>query len=472
MKTRFIEEPYLEFGKDEHFCPRAGIAQFDVYDIRYQTRKKEIFVGAIGTSENVDALMTWFEKCAGYIPAKPKNKQPNLYPPFCGFTTDYGFRAKLTYGDEVNRRINNSEVKKILKIKDWNERVLEAVELYYDHARFLAQNRNVDTIVCIIPDDLYEKIAHQTLESVEETIEVKEEPELETNFRRAIKAKCMHLGKPLQLIRELSLTASSSQQDQATKAWNFSTALYYKANQTIPWRLVTNDNKPKACFVGIGFFRSRDKKILHTSLAQIFDELGNGVILRGTPVNSDKDNLRPHLTDEQAYTLLKEALSEYRHAMSNFPARLVVHKSSNFSEAEAEGFQQAIDEFHISTSDFVTILDTNLRFFRNGMYPPLRGTQITLEGNTNLLYTKGSVEYFGTYPAPFVPRPIEVRIFENDESPDIICEEILGLTKMNWNNTQFDGKYPITIACARRVGEIMKYLEEDEKPQIKYSFYM
>ena len=248
--------------------------------------------------------------------------------------------------------------------------------------------------------------------------------------------------------------------------------MYYKANQTIPWRLVTNDNKPKACFVGIGFFRSRDKKILHTSLAQIFDELGNGVILRGTPVNSDKDNLRPHLTDEQAYTLLKEALSEYRHAMSNFPARLVVHKSSNFSEAEAEGFQQAIDEFHISTSDFVTILDTNLRFFRNGMYPPLRGTQITLEGNTNLLYTKGSVEYFGTYPAPFVPRPIEVRIFENDESPDKICEEILGLTKMNWNNTQFDGKYPITIACARRVGEIMKYLEEDEKPQIKYSFYM
>ena len=96
MKTRFIEEPYLEFGKDEHFCPRAGIAQFDVYDIRYQTRKKEIFVGAIGTSENVDALMTWFEKCAGYIPAKPKNKQPNLYPPFCGFTTDYGFRAKST----------------------------------------------------------------------------------------------------------------------------------------------------------------------------------------------------------------------------------------------------------------------------------------------------------------------------------------------------------------------------------------
>ena len=33
---------------------------------------------------------------------------------------------------------------------------------------------------------------------------------------------------------------------------------------------------------------------------------------------------------------------------------------------------------------------------------------------------------------------------------------------MNWNNTQFDGKYPITISCARRVGEIMKYLTPEQ----------
>ena len=44
---------------------------------------------------------------------------------------------------------------------------------------------------------------------------------------------------------------------------------------------------------------------------------------------------------------------------------------------------------------------------------------------------------------------------------------------MNWNNTQFDGKYPITIACARKVGEVMKYLtQKDAEPQISYSFYM
>ncbi len=66
-----------------------------------------------------------------------------------------------------------------------------------------------------------------------------------------------------------------------------------------------------------------------------------------------------------------------------------------------------------------------------------------------------------------------MRIVEADESPEVLCKEILGLTKMNWNNTQLDGKYPITIACARKVGQIMKYsTQEDPEPQIRYSFYM
>jgi len=43
---------------------------------------------------------------------------------------------------------------------------------------------------------------------------------------------------------------------------------------------------------------------------------------------------------------------------------------------------------------------------------------------------------------------------------------------MNWNNTQLDGKMPITIECAQSVGEIVKYVDPNEKPQVSYSFYM
>ena len=72
----------------------------------------------------------------------------------------------------------------------------------------------------------------------------------------------------------------------------------------------------------------------------------------------------------------------------------------------------------------------------------------------------------------YVPRPIELRIIKSEESPMLIAREVLGLTKMNWNNTQFDGKYPVTLGCARKVGEIMKYLTESETPQIRYGYYM
>ena len=53
-----------------------------------------------------------------------------------------------------------------------------------------------------------------------------------------------------------------------------------------------------------------------------------------------------------------------------------------------------------------------------------------------------------------------------------LCDEIIALTKMNWNNTQFDRQMPITIECARNVGEILKYLDPDDEMQLKYSFYM
>ena len=303
----------------------------------------------------------------------------------------------------------------------------------------------------------------------------KEDVLLESNFRRALKAKAMQFSIPLQLFREHSFDPDAKdQQDEATKAWNFCTALYYKANrQTVPWKLIADINKPSVCYVGIGFYRSRDKKTLRTSLAQVFDELGNGVILRGTPLEIDKHDKRPHLTEDQSYQLLLRALKEYKTALGTVPGRLVLHKSSNFNEQEISGFKAATTEMQVQSTDFVTVMDSDFRLFRRGIYPPFRGSHVELDRKTHLLYTRGSVKYYRTQTSLYIPQPIEIRIVESDESPNKICEEILNLTKMNWNNTQFDGKYPVTIACARKVGEIMKYLtDESTEPQISYSFYM
>ena len=471
MDLRIINEPYLEFSQGIHRCPRTGISKYMVYDSKFKARKNEIFVGAVGTSMSLQGLKEWIEKCSKPIEAKPNNNQPNLYTPFCGFNEESGFASKLIYEEEITKKILNKSLKKILKLKNWNNIVNEAIDLFYNNIRFLAQNRNVDVIVCVLPNKLYTQIVKKADFEVEQSIDDDETQE-ELNFRRALKAKSMHLGVPIQLIREQTFRETASQQDTATKAWNFCTAIYYKAGQTVPWKLIKNEARTAACYVGIGFYRSRDKQTLNTSLAQIFNELGNGVILRGTQVKIDKNDRTPHLTAEQAYELLSSAIHEYEFALETSPGRLAIHKTSNFTLEEIDGLRNAADERSIDSIDYITIMDSSLRFFRDGIYPPVRGTNLKLDEDRYALFTKGSVIHYQTYPGPYIPQPIEIRIFESEESPEIICEEILSLTKMNWNNTQFDGKYPITIECARKVGQILKYLDQTDKPQIKYSYYM
>ena len=473
MNVEHLLEPRLLFASGTHVCPRRGIAEYGVFDQTQPTRRREIYIGGIGTSYCIDLLDAWLKRCGGVIAAASDVKQENLRLPFCGFNSNSGFAADMRFSSDLSRTIKNSEIKAILDIEDRTVRVLRALEHYYEHVKFLAQNRHVDVVVCVIPENLYESIAIEG-PPVEDTLEAEVEIYEELNFRRALKARTMPFAKPLQLVRQVSLdqTKVAGQQDDATKAWNFCTALYYKSGPTIPWKLDQDNSRASSCAVGISFYRSRDRLTLSTSLAQIFDELGNGLILRGTPVDIDKYDRSPRLSEGQAHDLLAAALNEYRVALRNYPARVVIHKSSHFSDEEIGGLESAAKEVNIDTVDFVTVMDSKLRLFRDGNYPPYRGTLVQLDNDRQLFYTRGSVWYYQTYPGLYVPQPIELRIVRSEESPNFISKEVLGLTKMNWNNTQFDGKYPVTLGCSRKVGEIMKYLTDTDTPQIRYGYYM
>jgi hypothetical protein len=122
--------------------------------------------------------------------------------------------------------------------------------------------------------------------------------EKEQNFRRYLKAKAMQYNVPIQIVRDRIVKPTSEMQDPATIAWNFFTALYYKASGT-PWALIRKDSAETTCYAGISFFKSRDKSTTQTSIAQIFNELGKGVILRGEEITLKKNDRTPHLSQEQ-----------------------------------------------------------------------------------------------------------------------------------------------------------------------------
>jgi hypothetical protein len=416
----------------------------------------------------------WLTRFSHFIPAKQQGKQKGLFRSFPGFNSDWGFCAKLIYDTQYERVLSPNGINKILKSENFEETVSKAVDLFVENVKFLSDLRKCDVIICIVPKSFEETVVmdKNNEDPVETTVEDDEVKPLEVNFRRTLKARVMPYNTPIQIVREYILHDNSKTQDPATKAWNICTALYYKGLQTIAWKMDIDINKPKVCFVGIGFYRSRDKTTIQTSLAQIFNENGNGVILRGSPVSIDKDDKKPHLSLEQSHLLLKRALEKYKFSIGTMPARLVLHKTSKFSKEELDGFIKAMEEFNITEYDIATIMETELRFFRNGLYPPVRGTLFSLSDERHILYTRGSVHQYQTYPGMYIPAPIEIRIFANVSSAKAICQEILALTKMNWNTTQFDNKYPITISCAKKVGEIMKYLNDSDIPKESYAFYM
>jgi argonaute-like protein implicated in RNA metabolism and viral defense len=303
------------------------------------------------------------------------------------------------------------------------------------------------------------------------------------DFHDLLKAQAMFLRKPVQVIRPSTYDETLARrqrlrsdrprklQDEATKAWNIFTALYYKAGGT-PWRLVRDASDYVTCFVGVSFYVSLDGSSLMTSVAQVFNQRGEGVVLRGGKAKLTKEDKHPYLAAEDAHALLSSALDTFRQTHRHMPARVVLHKSSPITPEECAAFAAAARERRVEFVDMLSVSKTYTRLFRDGTYPPRRGTLLNLDESTSILYTRGSVEFFATYPGLYVPLPILLRHATVSQSTRFLAQEVLALTKMNWNNTQFDGADPITLRAADQVGSILKYVGADDPVEPRYCFYM
>jgi hypothetical protein len=232
-------------------------------------------------------------------------------------------------------------------------------------------------------------------------------------------------------------------------------------------------NKP---FIGSGckfisFYEALDRSRLLTSLAQVFDERGHGLVVQGARVEKDKEDRQPRLDYDGIHALLKSALQNYRQEHGNFPARVVIHKSSTFNLPEIGGTKKALEEAGISRFDLLSMNSGWTRLARKGYYPPLRGTWWEMDEKRTLLYTNGSVQLYEEYPGLYVPRTLLVYHDHCQTDRQKLATEILTLTKMNWNNSQITALEPITLRAARQIGRIMKYADKTDAA-VNYRFFM
>ncbi|MCE9652100.1 MAG: hypothetical protein K8Q89_03450 [Nitrosarchaeum sp.] len=506
FQSWFIPEPLLVFGNGKtHIDPKIGLTLYGPLrtDPKIPT-PTSISVGIIGTGETIGYAKTFLQNLMKKIPSS--NDNPFHHPPFPGFQD--AFSCILTLSDDFNETITTFDVTRAIEQPIFEQRVEHAVKLFLDKIENISERvPRPNVVVCALPQnivdtcvvkrtssgivktkkqpkrgDLAETLKHHIAENQTfldnfkaEALKIIEKDVQVTNFWRALKAGSMSFGMPTQIVwpsttKPKKENEKQDRQDPATIAWNFSVALHYKGSG-FPWTMTRM--KQGTCYVGITFFKdlTDDENRMRTSMAQVFTYTGEGLVIRGDRFewNTFQDR-SPHLDEKGAEELLKKAIELYTNRIGQSPLRVVVHKSSKYWDDEKKGFENALKE--IKMHDLVAIGERDIRFFRYGQFPPLRGTVIQLGKTNYLLYTRGFTPYLRTYPGAHVPLPLDILEHHGDSPRDVILTEILALSKMNWNSAEFSLAKPITLLFSKRVGEIMASLPDSMNPRHEYLYYM
>lgn len=494
VKIQRLPEPKLAFGNGKTGIePRRLLSDAGPVDNK---RMAEVRLGIVGAEADVAAARAWIDRLNGFLPAKEGNSR--RYRDWPGAERVLGCRFVV---EPLFLRPVDQARFDLARQRAEKEGFEELLDLFDGKIAGLLGDVQPDCIVVCLPPDIADlRITNPGLTATErralEILRQEEEAdqlalfaptpeELEAaedlrtraddllfrSFYRALKARQMtHVGPvPLQVLRRDSIDRPDDKgQSLATRAWNLSTTLYYKAGG-LPWRPA--DLAPNICFVGVSFHHMKrgSDSLVYASVAQAFSTEVEPFALKGATIPKDqRRNKQPYLTQEQAQDLLEDVLTAYEARAGVLPSRVVIHKSSAYAPEEEDGFRQAASA-KIPACDLVWIRSTSFRMVKKGTQEPARGTLCTI-GDENFLFTSGYVEWWNEYPGPHIPAPIQIgSAGETDIRQRAI--EILALTKMNWNSTDGMSRTPITLSFARKVGTLMAEMSDNQHPNPSYKFY-
>lgn len=495
-----LEEPKLVFANGGvSVDPKAGLNDHGPYG--YQPGRV-IKVGVVGTGTGIHAFKDFLRRAQSRLSPglNKRNKplDPHTFPDFPGCSEDMTFRANFIADNPSHQRIIAQDFfRQALATPKDQDKIQRVVDLAVKQIDAISALEDVpDVVVVVLPPDVEDecasigvpfgrqKVRLTPLQRLQRKLDKEREttgqsilglefddPDRDQsvtafyNIHHALKAHAMKSGRPTQLVWERTFADNNP----ASIAWNLLTALYYKAGNS-PWRLQSLPDQ--TCFVGVSFFKENPTGAadMQTSLAQVFGA-GEGIVIRGEKAIFDKKRDRKaHLSEEGAKKLLERAIAQYKLQHTLPPKRVVIHKTSRYWPEEMKGFKAALgDVYHY---DFLALETSDVRFMRIGRRPPLRGTVVTLGEGNYLLFGNGYVPYLRAYPGKRIPRPLEIVEHHGVSPAETVCQEVLALTKLNWNSCTFASSIPITVRFARDVGKILTELPKGTQPETKYKFYM
>lgn len=492
-----FDEPTLEFRHGQKLVdPKKGLALFGPYDADLDAKPSSLNYVLIGTPGDLSFFNTWAKAMAAPATHAPKENY-HIWVPYPGFEAAFGlswpFQPVRSY------KIDAEKLSKASRQRNKYERAFQVVNLYLEGLRIAAKlDEKIGVAVCVVPDEVYSNCRPNSATPAEAeglSLTAKQQlarkfgqlglfeqydPEqywLSPDFRRQLKARAMEFNIPIQIIRRSTLRLHDENKrgergltPLSDRMWNLGTTLYYKCGGK-PWRLVTA--RDGVCYIGIAFRRTDDKDTACCA-AQMFLNNGDGVVFLGEygPWYSPKTH-QFHLDKTAAKNLLQGVLDTYRDLEGKELSEIFLHSRSELGDEEFQGFQEACPpNVKLVCVRVRPDNDQGIRLFRPGTMPIIRGTFLKIDDQTGYLWGSGFKPELGTYDGWETPIPLKIIIQRGDAVVERVAQDILGLTKLNYNTCKIGDAEPVTVGFSDAVGEILISNPKVSHRKPNFKFYI
>jgi hypothetical protein len=298
-----------------------------------------------------------------------------------------------------------------------------------------------------------------------------------------VKAFCVPQGLATQFLEEDTVENPL----QCRIRWWLSLALYVKSMRT-PWVLSSLDSD--SAFVGLGI--SLDRKAergqrVILGCSHLYNAQGQGLQFRlskiENPIIRQRNAFMSYDDARRVGETIRQLFWESRFKL---PARVVIHKLTPFLNEERRGLQAGLSG--VREVDLLEIhIDDALRYlssvpqpngtFKEGAYPVKRGTLLKLDHRSALLWVHGvsrainpRLNYYQGKRR--IPAPLVLRRYSGRSDLTMVGDEILGLSKMNWNSFDLYTKLPATVETSKQIARIGTLLERFGAASYDYRLFM
>lgn len=501
-KVFHLDEPQLRFGHDQVAAhPKDGLTLFGPY-----TQKPgSVRFGVIGTARGLALFDKWCREINRFLPAyegsRFTRKKDAVFGKlahqfFPGFEAAFG----ITWGPKPECRclVPDETLNETLQTHELHTRISRVVKTYtkrliktnYESEDkpeiwFVIVSKNLETLCRPLsepPKDYTQGtraedamqfglfVDQQSNDVFAE--EYQDALKFKPDFHNQLKARLLKHQIITQVLQEETLDAclrtpdnpARDKEDPATITWNLMTSIFYKTRRR-PWILA--DARPGVCYVGIVFKRLAKSQGDKNACcgAQMFLEDGNGMVFKGALGPWYSYDLREcHLDREEARKLLAKAIQSYADEHDKrVPQETFVHGSVRFSDDEWAGFEDAAKQANTKVVGVrIRRLSGGLKLFTRLKGAVMRGAALSVSHRKAFLFTSGFVPRLNTYPGWNVPNPLDIEICNGEADLKTVLQDILRLSKLNYNSCKFADGYPITLKFAGSIGDILTTLPPDE----------